>query len=130
MTTNQSVAQQILTQTLGQTTRSVNYPIPVSSDDLMKRITELQEAGYVTNAKLTNVQAGRLESTLVMEVTAAGVRNFVMRKIEAELLDTDFLEDQIAEYQDQVPKAFLEGLKAAEGILRGTDFLENYIETK
>jgi hypothetical protein len=46
------------------------------------------------------------------------------------MLDTEFLEDQIAEYQDEIPKAFLDGLKAAEGILRGTDYLENYIEAK
>lgn len=97
----------------------------MSSDGLLRRITALQEAGHVTNAKVTT-DTGR-GMTLVLELTSEGVESIIM-KDPIDALDTEFLQDQIAEYQDQVPKAFLEGLKAAEGILRGTDCLENYIE--
>ena len=108
-----------------------NFPSTpkISSDDMMKRITALQEAGYITNARLQRPSTTP-DTTMVVEFTTAGIDAIVMRKVEPELMDTEFLDDQIVEYQDQIPKAFLEGLKAAEGILRGTDFLENYIETK
>jgi hypothetical protein len=66
---------------------------------------------------------------MVIEFTMAGLDAIILRD-SPEMLDTEFLEDQIAEYQDEIPKAFLDGLKAAEGILRGTDYLENYIESK
>jgi hypothetical protein len=104
-------------------------PPKVHSDDMMRRITALQEAGYITNARVHSPSTSP-DTTMVVEFTPAGIEAIVMRKLEPELMDTEFLEDQIVEYQDQIPKAFLEGLKAAEGILRGTDCLENYIETK
>jgi hypothetical protein len=125
-----SVADQILRQTT-QGFSQKHYPKSptISSDDIMKRITALQAAGYVTNATMTR-PSGYDNSTMVLELTPAGIDALVLRDITPELLDTEFLEDQIVEYQDQIPKAFLEGLKAAEGILRGKDFLENYIEAK
>lgn len=130
MTTNQSVAEQILKQTT-QGFSQKHYPQTpqIASDDLMKRITALQAAGYITNAKMTR-HPGDNATTMVVEFTMAGLDAIILRELESEAMDTEFLEDQIAEYSDQIPKAFLEGLKAAEGILRGKDFLENYIETK
>ena len=101
----------------------------INSDEIMRRITALQEAGYITNARVHSPSTSP-DTTMVVEFTSAGIDAIVMRKLEPELMDTEFLEDQITEYQDQIPKAFLEGLKAAEGILRGTDFLENYIGVK
>ncbi len=127
-----SVADQILRQVspgLNQK-KFKQYTGPkTSSDDMMRRITALQEAGYITNARVQTPSTSP-DTTMVVEFTPAGIEAIVMRKLEPELMDTEFLEDQIVEYQDQIPKAFLEGLKAAEGILRGTDFLENYLETK
>lgn len=125
-----TVAEQILKQTT-QGFSQKHYPPPpqIASDDLMKRITALQAAGYITNAKMTR-QPGSPDTSMVVEFTMAGLDAIILRELGSEVLDTEFLEEQITEYSDQVPKAFLEGLKAAEGILRGTDFLENYIGVK
>jgi hypothetical protein len=127
---NKSVAEQILkTATQGFTKAHLPKHPTLNSDDMLRRVTALQSAGYITNAKVNNVNLPVGESTLVVEFTHAGIQDIFMRDT-TEMLDTTFLEDQIAEYSDQIPKAFLEGLKAAEGILRGTDFLENYIAVK
>ena len=126
---NQSVADQILKQaTQGFSQKHYPQPPQIASDDLMKRITALQAAGHITNAKMTR-QPGSPDTSMVIEFTMAGLDAIILRDTP-EMLDTEFLEDQIAEYQDEIPKAFLDGLKAAEGILRGTDYLENYIESK
>lgn len=125
-----TVADQILRQaTQGFSKKNFPSTPKISSDDMMKRITALQEAGYITNARLQRPSTTP-DTTMVVEFTTAGIEAIVMSKLEPELMDTEFLDDQIVEYQDQISKAFLEGLKAAEGILRGTDFLENYIDTK
>lgn len=130
MTTTQSVAEQILKQTTqgAYKSHSIKHFL-VATDDIMKRITEFQARGYITNAKMTS-QPGSPDASMVVEFTMDGVYAIILRELESEAMDTEFLEAQIAEYSDQIPKGFLEGLKAAEGILRGKDFLENYIETK
>ncbi len=126
-----SIADQILRQAIpGFTKKQFKAPsVKIHTDDMMRRITALQEAGYITNARVQTPSTSP-DTTMVVEFTPAGIEAIMMRKLEPELMDTEFLEDQIVEYQDQIPKAFLEGLKAAEGILRGTDCLENYLETK
>ncbi len=132
---NQSVADQILRQAIpgfnhGFNQKQFKTPsVKIHSDDMMRRITELQEVGYITNARVQSPSTSP-DTTMVVEFTPVGIQAIIMRELEPELMDTEFLEDQIVEYQDLIPKAFLEGLKAAEGILRGTDCLENYLETK
>lgn len=87
--------------------------------------------GFVKSATITGRPSNATELTI--EFTTRGIKELVLKGFRTpdQTLDVDFLEEQILEYGErlaELPKGFLEGLRAAEGILRGTDCLENHLD--
>ena len=105
------------------------------AEALATLMQESIKTGLVKNAEL-HTTGFNSSANLQLTLTVEGIIRLLLepqrklKEAQDQSLDLDFLNDQITEYGEsltKLPKGFLEGLKAAEGILRGTDYLENYI---